>query len=114
MRILSVRLSNQPPFVCSCLLPLIEDGLFVSLMCRMPFYMAFLRKRCLCANHLDLRIPSILTICVVLTSPSMVLNKHLRHGIIVLAPFSLLMVLWHPRQTLLCLFFVVLRSPYIF
>src|SRR6266540_3576463 len=53
----------------------------------MPFYMVFLKKRCLCANHLDLRILGIPTICVGLISSSMVLNKHLGHGIIALARF---------------------------
>jgi hypothetical protein len=38
---------------------------------RMPFYMVFLRRKCLCTNHLDLRILSALVTSVILRRLSM-------------------------------------------
>jgi hypothetical protein len=82
MEILLALWSSLLPFVCSCPWLYPKGGISVSLIYKMHFYMAFLKKRYSCGNLQALKIPLILVICVDLTRLSMDLSRLLMHGML--------------------------------
>ncbi|KAI5350282.1 hypothetical protein L3X38_003173 [Prunus dulcis] len=85
-------------FLCSSV------GLFVSWMFRMPFYMATLIRRFICASLLALLIPHILIMSTAYDAPFMVLSKPLALGSTVsfLIYFTWVLLLLSPIRLSLC------------
>src|SRR4051812_26483873 len=97
MRTHLAQLSSLLLFVCCSLWPLLEGGLFVSLMCIMLFCMEFWRRRFICVGPQFLLILHVLSISAALSRLYMDSSMLLVRGMHVLALSFGLMGSFHPQ-----------------